>query len=59
MLGDRPTASIAILQKVVIANIGFIEFKEMLARQGYKRVLAVSKKEIKEADKLFGGLFHQ
>ncbi len=35
-----------------IANMGFIEFKEMLARQGYKRVLTISKKEIKEADEL-------
>ncbi len=35
-----------------IANMGVIEFKETLASQGYKRVLKVSKKDIKRADEL-------
>ncbi len=35
-----------------IANIGIIEFKEYLASQGYKRVLTVTKRDIKAVDKL-------
>jgi Arc/MetJ-type ribon-helix-helix transcriptional regulator len=35
-----------------IAGIGIIEFKESLASHGYKRILAVTKKDIKKADKL-------
>jgi len=35
-----------------IANIVIIEFKETLANQGYRRVLKVSKEDIKKADEL-------
>jgi len=35
-----------------IANMGIIEFKETLASQGYRRILKVSRKDIKRADEL-------
>lgn len=35
-----------------ITNMGIIEFKEILASQGYQRVLKVSRKDIKRADRL-------
>lgn len=35
-----------------IAHMGVIEFKETLASQDYKRVLKVSRKDIKSADQL-------
>ncbi len=35
-----------------MANMGVIEFKDKIARLGYKRVLVVTKEDIKEVDKL-------
>ena len=35
-----------------IANVGLIEFKEILANQGYKRTLQASRKQIRKADEL-------
>ena len=35
-----------------VANVGIVEFKEILASQGYKRVIPVTKREIKKADEL-------
>ena len=35
-----------------IANVGLIEFKEILANQGYKTTLQASKKQVKRADDL-------
>ena len=35
-----------------IADIGIIEFKEMLASLDYKRIISVSKSDIKRADEL-------
>jgi len=35
-----------------IADIGIIEFKEMLASLGYKRIITVSKSDVKRADEL-------
>ncbi len=35
-----------------IADIGIVEFKEVLASQGYKRVLALSRQEIRRADEI-------
>jgi Arc/MetJ-type ribon-helix-helix transcriptional regulator len=39
-----------------IANISIVEFKEMLASQGYRRTLKVSRKDIKRADDLMAKL---
>lgn len=33
-----------------IADVGIVEFKEVLASQGYKRVLTVSRRDLKRAD---------
>ena len=35
-----------------IADVGIVEFKEILASQGYKRVLPVMARETKRADEL-------
>jgi Arc/MetJ-type ribon-helix-helix transcriptional regulator len=35
-----------------IANVGLVEFKDMLASRGYKRTLHVGKNRIKKADAL-------
>ena|SRR5208282_3929867 len=35
-----------------IADIGIIEFKEMLASLSYKRIITVSKSDVKRADEL-------
>ncbi len=35
-----------------IADMGIVEFKEILSSQDYKRVLAVTKREIRRADEL-------
>lgn len=35
-----------------IAGVGLIEFKEILASYSHKRILAVSKKDIRKADEL-------
>ncbi len=35
-----------------IADIGIVEFKEILASRGYKRVLAVRKQDVRKADEI-------
>ena len=35
-----------------IADMGIVEFKEVLASQGYKRVLPVTRRDIKRADEM-------
>ncbi len=35
-----------------IADLSVVEFKEILASRGYKRVLTVSRKDVKRADEL-------
>ena len=46
------TGDVTLGKAAEIANIGIIEFKETLASQGYRRVLKVSKEDIKKADEL-------
>lgn len=33
-----------------IADVGIVEFKEVLASQGYKRVLTMSRRDVRRAD---------
>lgn len=35
-----------------IADLGIVEFKELLADQGHRRVLTVTKRDVKRADEL-------
>ena|SRR2546426_3506761 len=35
-----------------IADMGIVEFKEVLANQGYKRVLPVTRRDIKRAEEM-------
>ena len=35
-----------------IADVGIVEFKEILASQGYKRLISVTRREIKRADEV-------
>ncbi len=35
-----------------IADVGIVEFKEVLESQGYKRVLTVSRRDIRKADEI-------
>lgn len=35
-----------------VADVGMVEFKEILASRGYKRVLSVSRRETRKADEI-------
>lgn len=43
---------VALGKAAEIADMGIVEFKEMLASQGYKRTLTVTKGDIRRADEL-------
>lgn len=35
-----------------VANVGLVEFKEILASQGYKRVLTATRQDVRRADEI-------